>query len=86
MNVGMLGRERQRVVGSAGRVDRRQGATGERPHFERSIVRDGKRYFYAEIYGDRARPNTMVLVEEVTDGGWGIGDEVLTLAKLQAGS
>ncbi|MEV4149917.1 4-oxalocrotonate tautomerase family protein [Amycolatopsis sp. NPDC049691] len=40
---------------------------------------------YAEIYGDRARANTMVLVEEVADGGWGIGGEVLTLAKLQAG-
>jgi 4-oxalocrotonate tautomerase len=38
---------------------------------------------YAEIYGERARPNTMVLVEEVTDGGWGIGDHVLTLAMLQ---
>lgn len=40
---------------------------------------------YAELYGDRARANTMVLVEEVADGGWGIGGEVLTLAKLQAG-
>ena len=39
---------------------------------------------YAEIYGDRARANTMVLVEEVADGGWGIGGEVLTLARLQA--
>jgi 4-oxalocrotonate tautomerase len=38
---------------------------------------------YAEIYGERARPNTMVLVEEVTDGGWGIGDHVLTLAMLE---
>ncbi|GAB3973579.1 4-oxalocrotonate tautomerase family protein [Actinoallomurus acanthiterrae] len=38
---------------------------------------------YAEIYGDRARANTMVLVEEVADGGWGIGGDVLTLAKLQ---
>jgi 4-oxalocrotonate tautomerase len=38
---------------------------------------------YAEIYGERARPNTMVLVEEVTDGGWGIGDQVLTLAILE---
>jgi len=28
----------------------------------------------------------MVLVEEVQDGGWGIGDEVLTLAKLQGNS
>ncbi|MFF0491015.1 4-oxalocrotonate tautomerase family protein [Nocardia sp. NPDC004068] len=38
---------------------------------------------YAEIYGDRARPNTMVLVEEVADGGWGIGDMVLTKAMLE---
>ncbi|MFI2205083.1 tautomerase family protein [Streptomyces sp. NPDC020192] len=38
---------------------------------------------YVEIYGERARAATMVLVEEVTDGGWGIGGGVLTLAKLQ---
>ncbi|GAA4616632.1 4-oxalocrotonate tautomerase family protein [Actinoallomurus liliacearum] len=38
---------------------------------------------YAEIYGERARANTMVLVEEVADGGWGIGGHVLTLAQLQ---
>ena len=38
---------------------------------------------YAEIYGEQARPNTMVLIEEVTDGGWGIGDHVLTLAVLE---
>jgi 4-oxalocrotonate tautomerase len=38
---------------------------------------------YAEIYGERVRPNTMVLVEEVADGGWGIGDRVLTLAVLR---
>ena len=37
---------------------------------------------YAEIYGERARATTMVLVEEVTDGGWGIGHQVLTLATL----
>ena len=37
---------------------------------------------YAEIYGERARANTLVLVEEVADGGWGIGDNVLTLALL----
>jgi 4-oxalocrotonate tautomerase len=35
---------------------------------------------YVEIYGERARPNTMVLVEEVSDGGWGIGDQILTRA------
>ena len=40
---------------------------------------------YAEIYGERARPGTMVLIEEVADGGWGIGDHVLTLEQLQQG-
>ena len=28
---------------------------------------------YADLFGARARATTMVLVEEVTDGGWGIG-------------
>ncbi|MBO4260623.1 tautomerase family protein [Streptomyces griseorubiginosus] len=37
---------------------------------------------YVEIYGERARNNTMVLVEEVADGGWGISGNVLTLAVL----
>ena len=40
---------------------------------------------YVEIYGERARGGTMVLVEEVADGGWGIGDHVLTLDVLTAG-
>jgi 4-oxalocrotonate tautomerase len=40
---------------------------------------------YTDLYGERARPNTMVLVDEVVDGGWGIGGDVLTLAKLQGG-
>ncbi len=39
---------------------------------------------YVDIYGERARTNTMILVEEVPDGGWGIGGQVLTLAVLQA--
>jgi 4-oxalocrotonate tautomerase len=38
---------------------------------------------YVEIYGERARATTLVLVEEVPDGGWGIGGSVLTLASLQ---
>ena len=40
----------------------------------------------AEVYGEAARPNTMVLVEEVADGGWGIGDRVLTLAMIPVAS
>ncbi|MEU6345855.1 4-oxalocrotonate tautomerase family protein [Streptomyces sp. NPDC046977] len=35
-----------------------------------------------EYFGDGARPHTMVLVEEVTDGGWGRADETLTQAKM----
>lgn len=38
---------------------------------------------YAEIFGDRARATTVVLVEEVADAGWGIGGGVLTLAKIE---
>ena len=37
---------------------------------------------YAELYGERARPTTLVLVEEVPDGGWGIGGHVLTAAEI----
>ena len=40
---------------------------------------------YVRIFGERARATTMVLVEEVADGGWGIGGDVLNLAKLAAG-
>jgi 4-oxalocrotonate tautomerase len=39
---------------------------------------------YAEAFGEGARANTMVLVDEVVDGGWGIRGDVLTLAKLQS--
>jgi 4-oxalocrotonate tautomerase len=37
---------------------------------------------YANAYGERARQNTMVLVDEVLDGGWGISGGVLTAAML----
>jgi 4-oxalocrotonate tautomerase len=38
---------------------------------------------YVDVYGERARATTLILVEEVPDGGWGIGDNVLTLAMIQ---
>lgn len=41
---------------------------------------------YAEIFGDGVRATTMVLVDEVADGGWGIRGEVLTLEKLRSGT
>lgn len=37
---------------------------------------------FVEYFGEGVRPFTMVLVEEVTDGGWGRADETLTMAKM----
>lgn len=37
---------------------------------------------YAEIYGERARATTVVLVDEVVDGGWGVAGNVLTADML----
>jgi 4-oxalocrotonate tautomerase len=37
---------------------------------------------FAEYFGEGVRPYTMVLVDEVADGGWGRADETLTLANL----
>ncbi|GGP85847.1 4-oxalocrotonate tautomerase family protein [Saccharothrix coeruleofusca] len=37
---------------------------------------------YVEIYGERARATTVVLVDEVPDGGWGVAGNVLTAAML----
>ncbi|WP_422743438.1 tautomerase family protein [Mycobacterium sp. WMMD1722] len=37
---------------------------------------------FVGVYGERARPNVMVLVDEVVDGGWGMGGQVLTKALL----
>jgi 4-oxalocrotonate tautomerase len=39
---------------------------------------------FAHYFGEGVRPYTMVLVDEVVDGGWGRADETFTLAKMQA--
>lgn len=44
---------------------------------------EGVTKLYTDLWGEDARANTMVLVDEVVDGGWGIGGAVLTLANLQ---
>ncbi|MEU2332639.1 4-oxalocrotonate tautomerase family protein [Streptomyces sp. NPDC006654] len=49
---------------------------------QKKLIVDRTTDLYAEIYGEVARPNTLVLVEEVTDGGWGIGGNVLTAAMI----
>jgi 4-oxalocrotonate tautomerase len=52
---------------------------------QKQVLVDRTTDLYAEVYGERARQNTMVLVEEVADGGWGIGGTVLTAAMLGGG-
>ncbi|MER7981033.1 MULTISPECIES: tautomerase family protein [unclassified Streptomyces] len=37
---------------------------------------------YAEVYGERARANTLVVIDEVAEGGWGLGGTVLTSEML----
>lgn len=37
---------------------------------------------YVDYFGEDARAHTMVLVDEVADGGWGRADETLTMAKM----
>ncbi|MFF9001347.1 4-oxalocrotonate tautomerase family protein [Streptomyces achromogenes] len=32
---------------------------------------------FADVYGERARPNTLVILEEVADGGWSLGGTIL---------
>lgn len=51
---------------------------------QKKLIVDRTTDLYAEIYGEVARPNTLVLVEEVADGGWGIGGTVLTAAMINA--
>ncbi|MFE0823663.1 4-oxalocrotonate tautomerase family protein [Streptomyces sp. NPDC058847] len=51
------------------------------PEDKRKIV-ERTTDLYAEIYGERARPTTVVLVDEVPDGGWGVAGHVLTVAML----
>ena len=41
---------------------------------------------FAHYFGEGVRPYTMVLVDEVVDGGFGRADETFTLAKMQARS
>ena len=38
---------------------------------------------FAHYFGEKVRPYTMVLVDEVVDGGWGRADETFTLAKMR---
>jgi 4-oxalocrotonate tautomerase len=38
---------------------------------------------FANYFGEAVWPYTMVLVDEVVDGGWGRADETFTIAKMR---
>ncbi len=38
---------------------------------------------FVDFFGEGVRPYTMVLVDEVVDGGYGRAGETLTIAKMQ---
>ncbi|WP_207483243.1 tautomerase family protein [Arenibaculum pallidiluteum] len=38
---------------------------------------------FAEYFGEDVRSHTMLLVDEVVDGGWGRADETFTIARMQ---
>lgn len=38
---------------------------------------------FVDYFGEGVRPYTMVLVDEVVDGGYGRADETFTLAKMK---
>jgi 4-oxalocrotonate tautomerase len=38
---------------------------------------------FVKLYGEHARATTIVLVDEVVDGGWGRAGEVFDLAALE---
>ena len=38
---------------------------------------------FVDFFGEGVRPYTMVLVDEVVDGGYGRADETFTIAKMR---
>ncbi|WFE29857.1 tautomerase family protein [Solwaraspora sp. WMMD791] len=37
---------------------------------------------FVTVYGERARPNTLVIVEEIADDGWSLGGTILNAELL----
>ncbi|RSN71784.1 MULTISPECIES: tautomerase family protein [Actinomadura] len=52
-----------------------------KPESKKKLI-DAVTAAYVDVYGERARATTLVLVEEVPDGGWGLGGDVLTAEML----
>ncbi|MBV2364182.1 tautomerase family protein [Streptomonospora nanhaiensis] len=43
----------------------------------RKRLQDAVTQAFVDVYGERARPTTLVVLEEVADGGWSLGGTVL---------
>ena len=37
---------------------------------------------FADVYGERARQSTLVILEEIADGGWSLGGAILNAEVL----
>jgi 4-oxalocrotonate tautomerase len=48
----------------------------------RKKLRDAVTDAFAGVYGERARATTLVLLEEVADGGWSLGGTILNAEVL----
>lgn len=48
----------------------------------KKVLVDAVTEAYVGVYGEQARANVLVLVEEVADGGWGLGGNILTAQML----
>ncbi|WP_275006521.1 tautomerase family protein [Promicromonospora iranensis] len=43
----------------------------------RKKLQDAVTDAFANVYGERARASTLVILEEVADGGWSLGGSIL---------
>ena len=48
----------------------------------RKKLQDAVTNAFADVYGERARATTLVILEEVADGGWTLGGTVLNAEVL----
>lgn len=52
-----------------------------KPESKKSLI-DAVTEAYVSVYGEQARANVLVVVDEVPDGGWGLGGNILTAEML----
>ncbi len=52
-----------------------------KPESKKTLI-DAVTEAYVSVYGEQARANVLVLVDEVPDGGWGLGGNILTADML----